>query len=100
MRLAHTMPEQWAVERDEVFIEAFHLKEPLALCHKRLGTDDQYRGKIHPCPKLFNNQSCFNSLAYADLISDQQPGAVGMDEPERRPVLIGYKLNPSRSQGK
>ena len=92
------MPEQRAIERSEVLVEALHLQEPLAFGDQRLGADDQHRGEIHARPQFLDDQAGFDGLADTDFVGDQQAGTVGADELEHRPVLVGHERDPAGAQ--
>ena len=82
-----------AVQVVEALVEAFHLFEPFALGDQGLGADDQHGPQFAAGLKLLEDQPGLDGLADADLIGDEQPRPVGLDELEHGPELVGDELD-------
>src|SRR5260370_25235212 len=100
MCLVQAVTKRLAIKRRKAFVEALHLYDPFALGNQRLGANDQHRGKVDACPQLFNDETCFNSLAHTNFVGDEQAGAIGTDELQHWSILVWHELNPSRAQRK
>jgi len=83
MGLFDAVAQGRAVQVVETLVETFHLFEPFALGNQRLGADDEHGAQFAAGLKLLEDQPGLNGLADTDLIGDEQPGPVSLNEPDQ-----------------
>ena len=93
VRLAKAVTEQVRVKGMEIFVEAPHLSAPFRDQSFRANDDDI----VEPLTrlKLLENQTGFDGLADADLVRNQQAGAVGAQKFEQRLELKWNEFDAS-----
>ena len=72
----------------KVFPEALQFGAPLVLNHQWFGTNHQDGIKLLTRLKLLDDEASFDGLTDADIVSDEEPWAVGIDELHDRSILV------------
>ena len=96
--VGYGLPEDRAVERDEILIEAFHFKLPFPLCYQRLRADDQNIVQLASGFQFLHDQTGFDRFADADTVRDQDLRLIRFDKLQSGAELIRHEIDSCRVQ--
>ena len=88
------MTQLRAVKLGKPFVEAAQFALPFSFGHERPRTDDEHGLNIASSLKLAQDEACLDGLAHAHTVGDQQARAVGPNETQHGPELVGDEVHP------